>query len=415
MSAPQIQPDWPDRLNLIVWCFVLLLLPAVAHAGGLGMAVLATIIAAGGFITNWKKPDFRLIPTWFWAVLVFVFWAWISSNWSPYEDTRNVTNPTKTFIGFIIYSGVFLSVGSLSNRSASRIGKGLLAATGIAVFLLIIDLSTGLALTDRLDPPKTDEEIHLKHIQTVMNLGHSAAILTLFLPVVIWISQSWRNWRKIFGWIYGVLLFGASVVGVFNVGILAVPLIFMTWLFATRFPVSTVKILFLIMIGLILAAPIFGWLIGLVPESLKENLPASWDHRLVMWDFVTARIGEHPLIGHGFDASRTFDATFIGNDNYEMSVVSLHPHNFGLQIWVETGLVGAILAVAALLVIANSILTTVQKNPQIAWPIAGFLVGLMIVGTVSYGVWQEWLWASIIWISSIYQLFSLNLPQSKDQ
>ena len=379
------------------------------------MAVLATIIAVAGFLTYWKKPEFRLIPAWFWAVLVFVFWAWISSNWSPYKDTKDLTNPTKIFIGFIIYSGGFLSVRSLTARSVGWIETGILFATGFAMLLLIIDLSTGLALTDRFDPPKTDEEIHLKHIQTLMNLGHSAALLSLFLPLVLSILHKCGGWRHSLGWVFGLLIFVASILGGFNVGILVVPLIALVWFLAERFPVSTVKILFLIMIGLILVAPIFGWIMGLVPESIKENLPASWDHRLVMWDFVTARIAEHPLVGHGFDASRTFNATFIGNDNYEMSVVSLHPHNFGLQIWVETGLVGAILAVAALLVISNSVLQAVQKDPRIARPIAGFLVGLIIIGSVSYGVWQEWLWASIIWISSIYLLFSLNLPQSNVQ
>ena len=70
----------------------------------------------------------------------------------------------------------------------------------------------------------------------------------------------------------------------------------------------------------------------------------SWDHRLRMWGYCWNIISEHPLVGAGFDASRTFNDTFFAKDGRELTLLSLHPHNLGIQIWTETGLVGAVFA-----------------------------------------------------------------------
>ena len=376
------------------------------------MAPLAAIIAGTGYLTFWKRPSLREIPPWVWAVTAFIMWAWISSFWSPYQGKSTLSNPIKILIGFFIYLGVFLSLENLNQRSLSILSRLVVFAASIIGLLLLVDLSTGLGITNLADPVQPGEDQYLKSIQSMMNLGHSAAILSLLFPLIAWILV--RNLERPLVWIcaVGTLIFIASLIGRFNVGVISIPLICLAWILATHHPVATVKILIILMPVFILLAPFLGVFMSILPDSFRDALPTSWDHRVEMWTFVTEKISEHVLIGHGFDASRTFNETFVGNGNYEMSIVSLHPHNFGLQIWVETGLIGAVLAAAAILTIADRVTYRVQQTPAIAAPIAGFLIVLIIIGMVSYGVWQEWLWATVVFLSALYSKI-LSIPGTR--
>jgi O-antigen ligase len=71
------------------------------------------------------------------------------------------------------------------------------------------------------------------------------------------------------------------------------------------------------------AGGLFGAVRSLVPESSRQ--------RLDIWSFAAERISERQWFGWGLEASRT------------MPAVPLHPHNAALQVWLELGLIGAIL------------------------------------------------------------------------
>ena len=73
---------------------------------------------------------------------------------------------------------------------------------------------------------------------------------------------------------------------------------------------------------------------GLV-RMLHSHVQTSWSERLDMWAFAAAKIVEKPWAGWGLDASRTFG-----------SAISLHTHDAAIQIWLELGAVGAVLAAA---------------------------------------------------------------------
>ena len=381
---------------------MLILLPVIAHAGGLGMAPLAAIIGGAGYLSLTEKPDLKSIPGWVWTVMIFLTWAWITSFWSPYEDTKSLTNPMKIVIGFALYCGAFLAAKRLGDTARNRISRLLIVLITLIPILIAIDLSTGLKLTHLVDPVKPTENVRLESIQTIMNLGHSMAIFVLLFPLLAFILVEKVPNGRIAALAIGIFGFAQALLGGFNVGILAIPLIGLVTLIAACFPSTILKILFGLMIVLILFAPVIGLISAQVPAEMKSAMPASWEHRLVMWEYVTHQIFQAPFWGHGFDASRTFDATFDSNLDLKMTIVSLHPHNFGLHIWLETGIVGAILASLVIGTIAKSVFRIVEFEARSAAPIAGFLVGLIIIAQVSYGIWQEWFWASVILFSALY-------------
>ena len=85
----------------------------------------------------------------------------------------------------------------------------------------------------------------------------------------------------------------------------------------------------------------------LIDVIIKEKLifERKLIHRLIIWSYAKEKILEKPLLGHG-----AFSAKFVGedhkiidpNNNKEISVIPLHPHNNLVQLWLELGLLGVI-------------------------------------------------------------------------
>ncbi|MCZ8150202.1 MAG: O-antigen ligase family protein, partial [Roseomonas sp.] len=153
-------------------------------------------------------------------------------------------------------------------------------------------------------------------------------------------------------------------------------------------------------------------------------LPPSAAHRVLIWDFTLARIGDRPWLGWGMDASRslpgsqdTFDSATLerfGLTAPEERVafgqnaaqLPLHPHNAALHIWLETGIVGAVLAAALLATLAFGLGAT----PAIASAGLGVLASGIVTGFLSFGVWQPWWVATLMLVAVTFVALRRNAP-----
>ena len=164
---------------------------------------------------------------------------------------------------------------------------------------------------------------------------------------------------------------------------------------------------------LILTAP---WIPSLFPDPRVsmtgiEYLPNSGVHRIVIWQTTAGHIFERPWLGYGFDTSRKFypqsttmDVKFakptIGqSEGFTAEPIPLHPHNMILQIWLELGFVGALVALATILAIlfglARAQLADIERAVGY-----GYFVTTLAIAAVAYGAWQAW-WLSTIGLSAV--------------
>jgi O-antigen ligase len=173
----------------------------------------------------------------------------------------------------------------------------------------------------------------------------------------------------------------------------------------------------------ILAAPLFpSRVLGPAQEFQwpSDAIPSVYQ-RIAIWKFTAARIDERPVLGWGLDAARRIPgghdgikATSLNIQNPVMrervtkyfnsgniEQMPLHPHNAALQIWLETGGVGAVL-IAALVLLA--LLATVRcrptNRPGSAGAFAAGIAALAIAG-LSYGLWQTW-WLASLWLAAVF-------------
>lgn len=146
--------------------------------------------------------------------------------------------------------------------------------------------------------------------------------------------------------------------------------------------------------GLTLAAVIMT--APLIPAPLQQILQghtqksafatgANTDGRLEIWNFVTERISEKPLLGHGVEATRSMksEARMVVNDTHTI----LHPHNAYLQIWVELGFAGAMLAAAFALFVLYRISAADMAVQPLYFSLYTSIAGALAIG---YGIWQSW-------------------------
>jgi len=126
---------------------------------------------------------------------------------------------------------------------------------------------------------------------------------------------------------------------------------------------------------------------------------ANMGERLEIWQFAAQKITEQPFLGYGVEAMRILksDTVFSVNKTHTM----LHPHNGFLQLWLEMGILGAVLGIAGLWLVILRIL----KDPAL-YPVSTACLAavLCLIGT-GYGLWQGWLIALFMCLCAVLSTF----------
>ncbi len=126
--------------------------------------------------------------------------------------------------------------------------------------------------------------------------------------------------------------------------------------------------------------------------------------RMEIWDYISRKVYESPLWGHGLEFTKTYN-DFDTQARYFANTAVMHPHSYILQIWIEFGVLGILLALAVLGVFISFIFRhMVGKEQKTALTM---LLGFLLVSLVSHGMWQSW------WVSLAFMLSSLIIISVK--
>lgn len=168
-----------------------------------------------------------------------------------------------------------------------------------------------------------------------------------------------------------------------------------------------VRLFMLTVCGGVLLAPLVPSVLPNPETAAVEHpgLPSSAIHRLSIWHDTAGWISKRPILGYGFESSRTFSsekdkhptALMRGPDGRFFRAASeaipLHPHNAMLQWWLELGGVGATIFAAFFWWLGGRITRLSGRDRAV---VTGFVATLLVNLAVSYGAWQNW------WISGIF-------------
>ncbi|TCT12623.1 O-antigen ligase [Tepidamorphus gemmatus] len=130
-----------------------------------------------------------------------------------------------------------------------------------------------------------------------------------------------------------------------------------------------------------------------VETGVDEMVDLSSERRLEIWRATAEAALERPLIGWGLESSRMFGLREMPGVNWTIGPIH-HPHNPILQIWVELGAIGVVLAAAIMVGVVMAVSALPARRRSFAY---GAITATLAVSSVSHGAWQSW-WTALLMI-----------------
>ncbi len=340
------------------------------------------------------------------ACLALALLALTSSAWA-HDPAQAIDDAWR--IAFLCMS-VWLLVGGLSIQPPLWTARMLDAAClGFALMLLLLLLEwvTGGALGSIVKQRDTSD---------LLFTSHACALASVSLwPLCVHV---WRRTRL--GVATALAALAALTIGLLpllaaSIALAAGALVFM---FAQRSPRWAGRSVCLALALGLLATPwlaLHGAALGVKARDVE--MPSSWVHRLVIWQFVAERALERPLVGHGIGTAHGLGADSEARAHYESiarpvggdrmaAQPPLHPHNGAVQLWHDLGLLGV--GLALLLLFGVSRAATHLPRP-IYGAVVASLVAWAVLSGLSFGLWQKWWIAGAGWTAGLIVLSSRSL------
>jgi len=384
-----------DKTASYVLIAVLILLPVVSHAGGLGVAPLVFILGLLGIVLNVRSDEPKLwFSLRFLALCVFFLWLCITALWSPYQPDDILTNYVKLFIMGLVFCFCPIVLKQTAKTKLVTLQRVFLTTIFMSAFLVFIDIWSNFKVTLFFNPASNPEEIGYRLKDAEMNLGHAITVLVLFsAPMTLLLKAYFKSWKLLTS-LFFVLIVTASFLNNLWIGIFGLLTVFITMILASKYYRNMPRIVVFLAAFSVISAPLFAFLSSQIIEYDLSMVPLSWEHRLRMWAYCWPVILEQPIVGSGFDAARTFQEQWTARDGKRLTIVSLHPHNAGIHIWVETGLIGCMLATGVILSSLKRI-SYYSKTRERAVLLSGVIMAAVIISSTTYGAWQFWWWGSV--------------------
>jgi O-antigen ligase len=179
------------------------------------------------------------------------------------------------------------------------------------------------------------------------------------------------------------------------------------WIVTLRRPVAAAVLTVAGFCGALLAAPFviepLSRLIDVKAFGIQAG--SSIETRIQIWVSLSARLAESGnwLFGFGPQAVRLLPADVLGTQVLT-TTQGTHGHSLVFQTWFDLGLVGVLFLAAVVVAAVNVALAA--NGPTLKAVYLTWIAVLLIVGSVSHGMWQAWWIGAAGLVPSIIRLSS---------
>ena len=182
-----------------------------------------------------------------------------------------------------------------------------------------------------------------------------------YLMLIAWPQLGFAAWRRRWWQVAALVasLVVVLVVGVSLAGQAAALIGFVVLALAIWLPRTAACLLAAGMAALALGSPLGLRLLATHRADLAAYLKGSGFERLEIWDPMTARVMERPLLGWGIGDADAIPHAYLHNGH------GVYPHNQWLELWVETGAIGAALGLALALLTLRRIGGLAPPDPAL--------------------------------------------------
>lgn len=394
--------------------FAFLLWPVFGYMGAKGFSGVVFLMAVA--VLLYMRPIG--VPRYTIAGILFLIWiviAEVLGSASGALFDGNLMQGTFTIdmvslrFGLILTACALIIAGALKTSGGDSVGAlrlaryvSLIVGIGVVVTAILLDpivrLLTRLELND--------------YYGTVQELLRNANAFLLLVPLLV----AW-TWDRIPGVRGKVMSAAITVIALVALSVTgsqaaAVGIILMVgaMLVVYVLPRAGFKVIFGAIAAYILAAPLLFRAGVHFINANGVSLPPSFFSRVKGWEAIGEKIAEKPLVGHGLESTYKWGELFesrpewladavarygpdMGWAKYE--IINSHPHNMALQIWVDTGLIGAVLFAAAVALLGWRLKAPRDWPPVAKYAAAGLTGAALATFSFGYSMWNEAFWAGV--------------------
>lgn len=373
------------RLNtwaLAAVAFLIVPVGALAQKGEIVVLALAgaLLLVQAASAGTWRQAFRTPVAAIF---IVLLIWSLVTAAWAiSMPDALELWKSLA-----LIFAAILILLNAARGLSAgARAEVTTWAAYGLCLGLALlgIEIAFDLPITRVLQGEGSTPRL------STLNAGISVALAVVW-PVA---AGLWRRGQPVVA--IGLTVALALVIGFSDATsakvawVAAIGAFAVVWISRRR----SIEVMALVVALAILAAPAAMRTVVPAPQTFDQQVRGaarSALHRLYIWDFVTERVIEKPFVGWGLDASRSIPGSqrrVLGN----APVISLHPHNAALQLWLELGAPGAALAALLVMIIGAGLAHLPRLGRATG---AATLFGALTIASLSFGVWQNWWMAAL--------------------
>jgi O-antigen ligase len=344
--------------------------------------IIFALTTLPGLVRNFSSARAHLAPKMMLVLLAALAFSGLSILWSPSDKALEmfVGLASMGFCGFI----AALYVLTADQEILRRCGVYFAAGYMFGLVFLCVELFLNFPFAHLANP-----------ISNIAPIGENtlkrmAALFALGLwPFALFLETHFgkKRWAVLAALVFFILCaFMTSRSALMGVLIGSVVMFFSFYQAALARWVLMTFIAF----GIIFTPPLCA-VLPLAPPEITGRFFDSAQHRMKIWALTAQHIVAAPLFGNGLDSARGIQtAVHAEATNYMpegTSIISQHPHNIFLQMWLDGGLIGALLWGGLLLYLADRTrFLPLQAQP---YALAAFYCSLAMLNT-TFSILQAW-------------------------
>lgn len=371
-----------------VLCFVFLAWPFVAFVGGSGFSPLAGVAALATAPVSLPRIRMRLYML---ALLASLLFAAASAFWSPrplaFFDFQKLSVRSEVLRLALLLTAagaLIAAVPAMSDRARKWVTR--IATAGFLIQFLIVCV---LAVFEK--PAVLFFYGAEGWGEGVQNITRNTIVMTVAAPfLILGLGEGRRTATALVnGALIAVAIIAILIAKEVDAGLLAIFAVLAFNLIIRLAPRNGFRVIGLLIASLIMSAPFLFQLISYGVNATDAT--SSIQYRQVIWQRVIEIIWEKPILGSGVGVLRTHlevipEGVFAGQ-----LYIPNHAHNMLLQLWAETGVVGAGL-------VSLTVLLAAFRLPRpdllgLAAPRVVAIIGGFMATWVSFDLWNEAWWA----------------------